>query len=115
MNFSICTNKCFKKNGKILSHFTKISCRNLSAVRVLGSPSVRLNFSRHRNFMSGNCILVSEKMSKLNEKKTDNASQRLNDLKNEFKNLKKLMLDQEKRFLSKISDLEENIKEISKI
>ena len=65
--------------------------------------------------MSGNCILVSEKMSKLNEKKTDNASQRLNDLKNEFKNLKKLMLDQEKRFLSKISDLEENIKEISKI
>ena len=54
-------------------------------------------------------------MSKLNQKKTDNATQRLDAMRKEFINLKKLMLEQENRFLSKINDLEENIKEISKI
>ena len=59
--------------------------------------------------------MVSEKMSKLNQKKTDNANQRLNAMEKEFKNLRNLMLEQENRFLSRIHDLEENIKEISQI
>ena len=59
--------------------------------------------------------MVSEKMSKLNQKKTDNANQRLNAMEKEFKNLRNLMLEQENRFLSRINDLEENIKEISQI
>ena len=54
-------------------------------------------------------------MSKLNKTKTDNANQRLNAMKKEFKNLRNLMLEQENRFLSRINDLEENIKEISQI
>ena len=59
--------------------------------------------------------MVSEKMSKLNKTKTDNANQRLNAMEKEFKNLRNLMLEQENRFLSRINDLEENIKEISQI
>ena len=61
-------------------------------------------------------------MSKLNPQKTNSAQQRLDAMKKEFLNLKNLMVEQENRFLSKINDLEdlvkdqtEILKEISKI
>ena len=46
-------------------------------------------------------------MSKLATKKTVNAQKRLDELKNEFKDLKMMMREQENRYISQIDELKE--------